>query len=177
MSIAVFLVVGAAFQRLVVPKYADMPEGNFTAEYYEETTPHDVLLIGDCEVYENVDPIYLWKNYGITSYIRGNAEQLVWQSYYMLEDTLKYETPKVVILNVQALTFSEPQREEYNRMVLDGMRWSMTKVHAINASRCEGEHMLEYVFPILRFHSRILDLSKDDFTYWLLYEGGRTARQ
>ncbi len=166
MSIAVFLVVGAAFQRLVVPKYADMPEGNFTAEYYEETTPHDVLLIGDCEVYENVDPIYLWKNYGITSYIRGNAEQLVWQSYYMLEDTLKYETPKVVILNVQALTFSEPQREEYNRMVLDGMRWSMTKVHAINASRCEGEHMLEYVFPILRFHSRILDLSKDDFTYW-----------
>ena len=73
-------------------------------------------MIGDCEVYENFDPIYLWKNYGITSYIRGNAQQLTWQSYYMLEDTLKYEKPKLVVYNVQALTHGEPQKEEYNRM-------------------------------------------------------------
>ncbi|MCH5265209.1 MAG: SGNH/GDSL hydrolase family protein [Lachnospiraceae bacterium] len=166
-SLMVLLVILAGLQRLVQPKYAgDMPEGNFTAEYYEETADHDVLLIGDCEVYENIDPIYLWKNYGITSYIRGNAQQLAWQSYYMLEDALRYETPKVVIYNVQALTYGEPQREEYNRMALDGMRWSMTKYNAIQSSRCEGEKMLDYIFPLLRYHSRILDLSKEDLEYF-----------
>lgn len=155
------------FQRLVEPKYADdILEGNFTSEYYEETTKHDVIMIGDCEVYENFDPLYLWANYGITCYIRGNAQQLAWHSYYMLEDTLKYETPEIVIYNVQALTHSGPQREEYNRMALDGMKWSKTKYDAIQASVCKGEHMLDYIFPLLRYHQRILNLSESDLTYY-----------
>ncbi len=165
-SVAVVVVLFFGLQRLVEPKYTDILEGNFTAEYYEETTDHDVIMVGDCEVYENFDPMYLWKNYGITSYIRGNAQQLTWQSYYMLEDTLRKEKPKVVIYNIQALTHGEPQREEYNRMTLDGMEWSKTKVDAIQASMCEGEKMLDYVFPLLRYHQRILELNKDDFTYY-----------
>lgn len=166
LSAGFFILVAAGLQRLVQPKYIDVPEGNFTAEYYDETLPHDVLMIGDCEVYENIDPIYLWRRYGITSYIRGNAEQLAWHSYYMLEDALRYETPKAVIYNVQALTCKEPHKEEYNRMALDGMRWSESKIHAIQASRCGGEHMMEYIFPLLRYHSRILDLSTDDLRYF-----------
>lgn len=166
-SIALFVVLFFGLQRLVEPKYAeDILEGNFTAEYYKETTDHDVLFVGDCEVYENFDTMYLWKHYGITSYIRGNAQQLAWQSYYMLEDTLKHETPKVVIYNVQALTYDKPQKEEYNRMTLDGMKWSKTKYKAIKASACDGEQMLDYVFPVLRYHQRFLDLSKSDFTYF-----------
>lgn len=159
----------AALTRLVEPKYdgGEYPlEGNFTSEYYEETTDHDVLMIGDCEVYENFDPMYLWKNYGITSYIRGNAQQLTWQSYYLLEDALKYETPKAVIYNVQALTHDKPQREEYNRMTLDGMKWSKTKWDAINASMCPEEKMIDYVFPLLRYHSRITSLGEEDFKYF-----------
>ncbi len=166
-SVAVAAVLFCGIQRLVEPKYAEeVLEGNFTAEYYRETTNHDVIFIGDCEVYENFDPIYLWQNFGITSYIRGNAQQLTWQSYYMLEDTLRTETPRVVVYNVQALTHEEPQREEYNRMTLDGMRWSDSKYKAIRASMCEGEHMLDYIFPILRYHERILELSESDLAYY-----------
>lgn len=167
LSAAVAVILFFAVQRLVEPKYADgIPEGNFTSEYYEETTDHDVIMLGDCEVYENFDPMYLWMNYGITSYIRGNAQQLAWQSYYLLEDTLKYETPQVVIYNVQALVYDSPQREEYNRMALDGMRWSQTKYEAIQASMCEGEHMLDYIFPLFRYHQRILELTESDVMYY-----------
>jgi hypothetical protein len=167
LSLAVFALLFLGLQRLVEPKYADdVPEGNFTAAYYDETTEHDVIMVGDCEVYENLDPMYLWKNYGITSYIRGNAQQLVWQSYYMLEDTLKYETPKVVIYNVQSLSYGEPVREAYNRMTLDGMRWSKTKWDAIEASMFDDEEMLDYLFPIFRYHARITELTKSDLTYY-----------
>ena len=167
LSVSIFFLLFAGFQRLVRPKYAsDVLEGNVRAEYYEETTNRDVIEIGDCEVYENIDPIYLWSNYGITSYIRGNAQQLAWQSYYMLEDTLRTETPKVVIYNEQALTYAEPQREEYNRMTLDGMRWSDTKRKAIQASMCEGEEFMDYVFPLFRYHSRITELTKEDLDYF-----------
>lgn len=170
-SSVIFVILFVGLQRLVVPKYADKPvEGSFTAEYYDETTSHDVIIVGDCEVYENIDPMYLWSRYGITSYIRGNAQQLAWQSYYMLEDTLQYETPQVVIYNVQALTHAAPMKEEYNRMTLDGMKWSKIKSDAIEASMCEGEKFIEYLFPVLRYHSRILELSDEDLTYYFKHK-------
>ena len=153
-------------QALLMPKYRSTSrEGALIAEYYEETTPHDVLFIGDCEVYESFTPPTLWEEYGITSYVRGSAQQLSWQSYYLLEDTLRYETPKVVVFNVLSLKYGEPQDEAYNRMTLDGMEWSMAKVEAVKASMTEGESFLSYVFPLLRFHSRWNDLSREDLTY------------
>lgn len=153
-------------QRLLMPKYmSDIIEGALTAEYYEEKTDHEVLFVGDCEVYENFSPITLYEEYGISSYIRGSAQQLAWQSYYLLEDTLRYETPKVVVFNVLALKYDEPQSEAYNRMTIDGMKLSKTKLGAIEASMTEKENMLDYIFPILRYHSRWSDLSIEDLKY------------
>ena len=125
-----------------------------------------MIVLGDCEVYENFDPISIWKNYGITMYIRGNADQKLWQSYYLLEDTLITETPKVVVLNVQQLMFDKPEKEEYNRMVFDGMRWSCAKMSGILASMMPDENIIDYIFPILRYHSRITQLSQTDFEYY-----------
>lgn len=156
----------AFLQRLLMPKYmTGVVEGALVGEYYQAEKDHDVIMIGDCEVYENLSPIKLWEDYGITSYIRGSAQQLIWQSYYLLEDTLKYEKPKVVVFNVLSMKYNEPQKEAYNRMTLDGMKWSPSKVRAVKASMTEDEEFLDYVFPILRYHSRWSDLSRDDFTY------------
>lgn len=154
-------------QHLLVPKYMGrVVEGAFIKEYYEETAPHDVILLGDCEVYENLSPMVLWQEYGIASYIRGSAQQLIPQSYYLLEDTLRHETPKAVVLSVSAMQQYEQDNETYNRMTLDGMRWSSSKAKAILETGMEGEHMIEYVFPILRFHSRWRELEEDDFRYF-----------
>ncbi len=146
-------------QRLLTPKYVDdVVEGAFVAEYYQEEKDHDVIFIGDCEVYENFSPVALWQDYGLNTYIRGSAEQYIWQSYYLLEDTLRYETPQAVVFNIQSLQFDESQREAYNRMTLEGMEWSPVKVKAILASMKPSEHFLDYVFPLLRYHSRWSEL-------------------
>lgn len=164
--LVVMLVILFFLQKLLMPKYmSDIVEGALTEEYYQETTDHDVIFVGDCEVYENFSPIELYRDYGITSYIRGSAQQLVWQSYYMLEDTLRYETPKVAVFNVLALKYDEPQSEAYNRMTIDGMKFSSSKLGAIQASMTEEENLLDYLFPILRYHSRWSDLSWDDVKY------------
>ncbi|MBO7451905.1 MAG: SGNH/GDSL hydrolase family protein [Clostridiales bacterium] len=165
--IASFLIAGLWFaQRLVMPKYqGDIVEGSMVEEYYKETTDHDVLFIGDCEVYENFSTMKLWEEYGITSYIRGSSQQLIWQSYYLLEDTYKYETPKVVVFNVLALKYNTPQKEEYNRMTIDGMKWSKSKIDCINASMIPEESFIDYVFPILRYHSRWSELTQEDFDH------------
>ena len=99
--VALFIVVMFTvlffLQKLLMPKYmSDIVEGALTEEYYEETTDHEVIFVGDCEVYENFSPITLYEEFG-----------------------------------------------------------SMT----------EQENMLDYLFPILRYHSRWSDLSSDDFKY------------
>ncbi len=151
---------------LFMPKYmSEIPEGALIAEYYEEEADHDVIFIGDCEVYENFSPDVLWKEYGITSFIRGSAQQLIWQSYYLMEETLKYETPKVIVFNVLSMKYGTPQSEAYNRLNLDGMKLSVSKLKAVQASMTEEETMLSYLFPLLRYHSRWSELSAEDFTY------------
>jgi len=152
-------------QMLVVPKYTDNREGAMIEEYYDEVGDHDVIFVGDCEVYESIVPAILWEEYGIRSFVRGSPQQLTWQSYYLLEETLRYETPKAVVFNVLAMKYAEPQNEAFNRMTLDGMRWSASKIGAIRASMTEEEQFLDYVFPLLRYHSRITALTGDDFRY------------
>ena len=50
-------------------------------------------------------------------------------------------------------------------MTLEGMKGSMSKVKSIQASMTEDEHFLDYVFPILRYHSRWSELTTDDVKY------------
>lgn len=166
---AIFVVITVfGLNRLLTPKYmSHVVEGSLIETYYEEEKNHDVIFIGDCEVYESFSPVILWEEYGINSFIRGSAQQLIWQSYYLLEETLRYEKPDVVVFNVLSMKYDTPQREEYNRMTLDGMKWSKSKYDAIQASMMEEEKLIEYMIPFLRYHSRWNQLEKDDFTYFL----------
>ena len=153
-------------QMLLMPKYmSENREGALVAEYYNDAINHDVLFLGDCEVYESFTPPTLWEEYGITSYIRGTPQQLIWQSYYLLEDTLRHETPKAVVFNVYAMRYGEPQNDAYNRITLDGMEMSTVKLRAIQASMTEDETMFSYLFPLLRYHDRWDELESDDLTY------------
>lgn len=177
-ALCVFLALLILLQMLLVPKYMTRSqEGALIGEYYKNAGNNDVVFIGDCEVYENISPITLWEKYGITSYIRGSAQQTIWQSYYLMEETFQYETPKVMVFNVLSMKYDTPestgrqsQREAYNRMTLDTMRWSMSKWNAINASMTkeekQWESMFTYLFPILRYHDRWNQLTEEDFTYW-----------
>lgn len=152
--------------RLFMPKYMHgILEGAMIGEYYDDPTDHNVVFIGDCELYENISPVYLWENFGIDSYIRGSAQQLIWQSYYLAEETVEREHPDVIVFNVLSMKYNTPQNEAYNRMTLDGMKWSSSKVDSIKASMTEEESMIEYMFPLLRYHSRWSDLNADDFKY------------
>lgn len=149
-----------------MPKYAtNLVEGSFTKEYYAEEKDHEIIFLGDCEVYANISPMVLYENYGITSYVRGNSQQLIWQSYYLLKETLKYEIPKLVVFNVNSMRYSEPVSEPYNRLMLDEMPWSKEKLDLIKVSMTKEENILSYIFPILRYHSRFSQLTKEDFIY------------
>lgn len=167
--IVVFIILFIFFNILVTPKYkTDLIEGSLISDYYESTFDHEVIILGDCEVYANFSPLEMYKNAGIKSYVRGSSQQMLWQSYYILKETLKYETPKVVVFSVGALRNDESKiNEAYNRLAIDKMKWSKEKVDIINASMSDEESFISYVLPILRYHDRIISLNKEDISYFL----------
>ena len=157
---------------LVSPKYeTSLIEGSLIRDYYESTKDHEVIILGDCEVYANYSPMEMYKQDGIKAYVRGSSQQMLWQSFYILKETLNYETPKLVVFSVGALRNGvEKSNEAYNRLAIDYMRWSKEKVDIINASMTSDESFLSYVFPILRYHDRITELSKEDIDYLIKKE-------
>jgi len=168
-AVVAFVLVFTALQRLLMPKYASMAlEGGLIREYYNSSMDQDVIFVGDCEVYANFSTIGFWEDYGFTSFIRGSPQQLVWHSYYILEDTLIHarKKPKVVVFNIMAMQYGEPQYEPYNRLTLDGMRMSPTKIRAISASRLHDEDWLSYFFPLLRYKEHWRELGSEDFRFF-----------
>lgn len=165
--IVIFIGLFVFVNLLVSPKYeTSLIEGSLIRDYYESTKDHEVIILGDCEVYANYSPMEMYKQDGIKAYVRGSSQQMLWQSFYILKETLNYETPKLVVFSVGALRNGiEKNNEAYNRLAIDYMRWSKEKIDIINASMTDDESFLSYIFPILRYHDRISELSKEDFDY------------
>lgn len=164
---ALLIVLGAVicFGAVLQDARHDNREAHLLCGYYDTTDPHDVIFIGDCEVYEGFVPATLFEEYGITSYVRGSSQQTVWQSYHILEETLEKETPKAVVFNVLALHYGETPLEAISRMAIEDMEWSEHKLDAIKASMTDEESLLSYFLPILRYHARWSELDSDDFKH------------
>ncbi|MCH5167150.1 MAG: hypothetical protein J1F35_04570 [Erysipelotrichales bacterium] len=170
--VIVFAILFIFANLLVRPKYeTNLIEGSLIRDYYESTKDHQVIILGDCEVYANYSPMEMYKQDGIKAYVRGSSQQMLWQSYYILKETLNYETPELVVFSVGALRNGmEKNNEAYNRLAIDYMKWSKEKVDIINASMRDDESFLSYVFPILRYHDRIVELTKEDIDYLIKTE-------
>jgi len=151
--------------KVLMPKYITKNiEGSLIDDYYESTFDHDVIFIGDCEVYSNISPATIYEKSHLTSFVRGTAKQSVSLSYYILEETLSYETPKVVVFNVLNVTDKETS-EAYNHLTLDRMKFGKYKLLAIENAISKDEKMFDYLLPALYYNERIFSLKKEDFTY------------
>ncbi|MDR2531214.1 MAG: hypothetical protein LBC65_06710, partial [Oscillospiraceae bacterium] len=136
--LAAFTLTLAAAQHLLTPKYVgDVPEGAFIAEYYRADADNSVIVLGSSKAYSAINPVAMFNSHGVTSYVRAAPEQRIWQSLYVLEDTLKRETPQVVVLDILEMYNGEYSSEAYNRLNLEGLRDPLVKAYAALESGAE----------------------------------------
>lgn len=162
------IIIFISLNELVRPKYkTDLIEGSLISDYYNSSFDHDVILLGDCEVYANISPLEMYHTAYIKAFNRATPQQMIYQSYDILKETLTYEKPKLIILSVGALrNGSDKKNEAYNRLTIDNMRFSKNKLAIIKDSKTDEESYLSYIFPILRYHSRITSLTLEDILYF-----------
>jgi len=95
-------------------------------------------------------------------------------SYYYLVESLKYQNPKVVVLNNYSLflDFLVDKREAFIRTSVDPLRISSIKIKLILdiISKSKVQTFISYLFPFFRYHSRWKHLSQEDFEYYKINE-------
>ncbi len=163
--IILFLVV--TLNRIFMPKYIDEnQDGRITGEYYSQKDYADVIFTGSSTVYSGIEPDKLWSSCGISSFVRSNASQPMWISYYMIEDAIKQRKPELVCMDMTFIKYYDDFVEEPStRKALDGMRMSSSKIKCALASMGEDEKLWDYIMPLFRFHSRWKELTWDDIRY------------
>ncbi len=126
-----------------VPKNNDKKNGmdDVTANgiLAEKENTVDVLIIGDSETYSSFVPMELWQDYGFTSYVCGTPSQKLSYSEELLRKAIKNQSPKIVILEVNAL---------YRKNTFDD----------------KFKNKVERVLPVFRYHDRWKSLKLSDFT-------------
>ena len=155
--------------KVFIPKWVTLEDNRMTyimkGFYKEPKNSLDVVFMGNSDVYRGVSPIVLWDEYGIASYNYVSSGQRMWTAYYMMEECLKYQKPKLIVLNMDS-SFNESQSSESNyRKAFDNMKFGVNKIKAIAdpVFKNSKNEMLSYIFPITRYHSRWSELEEIDF--------------
>ncbi len=133
-------------------------------KFYElENNTVDVLVLGSSHAFESVNTGMLWQEHGISSFILGGSIQPIYNAYYALKETLKTQSPSLIILEAYTLTKTEEYSDDI-RIIKNtyGMKWSRNKIDAIKTS-APKERWLEFMFGYIQYHTRYTSLSKADF--------------
>lgn len=123
----------------------------------------DVLLLGSSHMGMNVDPSIMWDEHGIAAYACWGGMQPTWNTYYYLKECLKYQTPKLVVMDTYLAT-NDMEYDSYQNMVknIQGMRMSKNKLEAV-AEAVSPEYQSSVLLGLPTYHYRYSELSAQDF--------------
>jgi hypothetical protein len=140
--------------------------------YQMQENSIDVLFFGSSHAASCFNPQEVYNNYGIRSYNLGCEQQNVMVSYYWLKEALRYQSPKIVVLDTYML-FEYHRYDALNtaesctRMAMDAMKLSGVKLSAIKdiCENDESQSFNSYIFKNIRFHTRWTSLTEQDFSF------------
>jgi len=149
---------------VLLPKY-DYGICPITTLYTQEDNAIDVLTLGTSCAYSGVNTNVLFAEYGIAAYNLCSAEQPYWVSYHYLEEALKTQRPKVILLDAKACTYQE-EYSKRGRTILAtyGIRDLGVRMRAIRA--CVGpEKFLDFALVFNELHSYYREVKPENFVY------------
>lgn len=132
---------------------------------YKENTM-DVIFFGTSKVYANINPCVLWKEHKIASFDFAGSSKPMWNTYYDIQEALKYQNPQVIVVDVYGVTgrgdYSTIERAITHVM---GLKTSINKWEDIKASVEKNDKRIAFLLNYPIYHSRYAKLSESDYQY------------
>lgn len=164
--IVIFAMLLVFMGKLFIPYYIQDTDQNSTF-YKTEKNTVDVLIVGSSTLLVGLSPLELWEHYGIVAHIRASTVQAPPVTWLNIKEAYRYQKPKVVVMGITSLflDYDYDANEPYLRRGLDFKKLSADKLKAVYevVKRSGSQHMLDYIFPILRYHDRWKEFQWTDF--------------
>ena len=174
--LAILIMVLRVVTTTLVPKYLSNnmypTTTTFTRFYDMKKDSVDVLFLGSSHAVNGFNTQELYDRFGFRSYSLASEQQNLLTSFYWLEEALKYQSPKVVVLDA-FMAFPHISEESLNaveattRKAFDYMKWGEVKRDAVKAicEYDESQSLLSYYLPNIRYHARWTGLENEDFEF------------
>lgn len=175
-GIAIFCVLGHIFKPKHFPYDKVADAAKFEYYYNEEKDSIDALILGTSHPSRGILPMEMYELYGIKSYNLANSLQSIEASYYTLQEAIKSQHPQIVIWDVSNLYISEVNEAAW-RLAIDEIALGKNKVlltkEYLKKIEDTRETTINLLFPLLEYHTRWKELSKQDFNFKIcnLYYG------
>ena len=132
--------------------------------YVQPENSIDVVFLGSSHVHTNINTAKLWTDYGIASYDYSGADQPIWMSYYYLKEICKYQTPRLVVLDLFSVAIYDTEYYDNFPFMSDnlsGMKFSANKLQMMQCSFTK-QSFTEYFPTFITWHTRYKDLKDAD---------------
>ena len=126
---------------------------------------YDVLAFGPSYMFCTFNPVELYRDCGLLSFVPGTSCQPIEVSYHYIKQALETYDPKVVIVGASMFVFSKGQyqlTEGYAHAAADCFPFGLERVRLafdLNVS----SQCVNFVFPLIKYHQRWKSLRNGDF--------------
>ncbi|MDR2773457.1 MAG: hypothetical protein LBC19_01725 [Tannerella sp.] len=166
LSLFIFLFLAIFFIIKPVLKFKHSDGIESLNEFYKFKDNIDVAFFGSSHMFIGVNPVVLWEEKGIPSYVLGGSVQPLWNTYYYIKECLKYKNPKVVVVDVFCAT-QNYEYIDYSRILKNnlGLKPSIDKIKSILASTFDKKLWIDMVCfdGFSTYHTRYNEITKNDF--------------
>lgn len=139
--------------------------------YNSERDTMDVVFMGSSHCYCGIVPTYFWENYGIASFDMSTSGQHKEATTHMLKELLKYQQPKLVVIDLYAANYEKHTVLGNIYRNLLSMKLSRNSVELIEDYMNRDSDTVSIVpvnklemiakWPVI--HSRYKELTSNDF--------------
>lgn len=167
LAAALFVYLNCAF----VMKGNPSSRGNYDAFYSLEPNTVDVMYIGSSATSRFFIPPMAYEDYGIASYVFGVASTPPYYIKDLMQEALRTQKPKLFVIELR------PMRKETSFSDESALRKTLDTINLFSPQRIPmsfkatkyctetTSELPDYLFPIFKYHSRLLqgEMTVNDF--------------
>lgn len=136
--------------------------------YNEPENSFDLMFFGSSHMYCSVNPLLLFEQDGVPSYLFCSQKQPLWITYHYMIEALKTQRPKLMVLDIYMMYETEEYLDDgTNFAAVDHLKLSWNKLACIQAIAPAGERF-QYLCNFVKYHSRWDELVPADYDFsWM----------
>jgi len=150
----VFLVIERMVSMFLEPPqrfYSDYDPRISWDDFYHSKRNVDIIFLGSSHCNRSFDPEYFDNELGLYSFNLGSSCQSPTQSYYVLQEAIRYNNPKFIVMEVYWVMFEQDTNFNAACYIFDNIRFSPNKLSMLYNDFSPDQY-LKAMFYSIRYH-------------------------